>query len=376
MSVCPDRVDVRSAAAQRSVYPRHPVRAFSCHTCGQLVVFDSTTCLTCGSELGFWWPDRGLLTLATTPESEALSAVGEAGGAPAALWRCANRAIAGCNWVVETRGELCFSCALTRTRPDDDHAKGLREFRVAEGAKRWLLFELGELGLPVESPRERDGGLAFDLLSSDAEPVTTGHSHGVITLDLAESDDARRVARREQLGEPYRTVLGHLRHEIGHYYWPILVAGDEPLARWRELFGDECEDYDTALERHYRDGPPQDWRERFVSAYATMHPSEDWAETFAHYLHIRDGVQTASAYRVQVHGPASAPPPRLASELDSSARPSGHEFDRLLAAWLPLTYALNAINRSIGRSDLYPFVLPPPVVAKLAFVHELVDARA
>ncbi len=331
------------------------MRAFTCDNCGQLVFFENTACLNCGAELGFDWREREMLL------------VGERS-------RCANLKLAGCNWETEEPADLCFACNLTRTRPADGDLDGLREFRVAEKAKRWLLFELGELGLPVEGWQEREGGLAFDMLSSSAEPVMTGHANGVITLDLAESDDANRVARREQLAEPYRTVLGHLRHEIGHYYWPILVDSPAPLTRSRELFGDESADYEAAVKRHYASGPPADWADRHVSAYATMHPSEDWAETFAHYLHIRDGLQTAAAYRVRVLGPPDAPPPRLVNQLAARPLPDEHDFDRLLSDWLPLTYALNAINRSIGRSRLYPFVLSPPVIEKLAFVHELVEA--
>jgi hypothetical protein len=317
------------------------VRSFACTTCGQLVFFENTACLRCGSQLGFDREQRELVTLS-------------AGAA-----RCANLDAAGCNWLAARDGELCAGCSLTRTRPADDDPAALEQFRVAEGAKRWLLFELGELGLPVESWREREGGLAFELLSSERVPVTTGHADGVITLDVAESDDAHREALREQLGEPYRTVLGHFRHEVGHYYWPLLVPEGAARERCRELFGDEREDYGAALERHYASGPPADWPQRFVSAYATMHPWEDWAETFAHYLHIWDTLQTAGAYGVSVRGEAMAPE---------------GDFGALLGDWLPLTYALNALSRSMGRDDLYPFVLPAPVVDKLAFVHERVTA--
>ncbi len=235
------------------------------------------------------------------------------------------------------------------------------------------MFELGELGLPIR-PRGADGaGLAFDLLSSAAEPVTTGHADGVITLDLAESDDAHRAAMREQMGEPYRTVLGHLRHEIGHYYFPLLARDEPVLERARELFGDERADYAAALDRHYAGGPPPGWRESFVSAYATTHPSEDWAETFAHYLHIRDALQTAAAHGVRVDGPDAPATAELSASPDEAPGP---DFDSLLSDWLPLTYALNAINRSMGRSDLYPFVLPRPAVEKLAFVDGLVRSGA
>ena len=190
-----------------------------------------------------------------------------------------------------------MACALTRTRPADDDAVGLARFAVAEAAKRRLVFELHELGLAT------DGGLRFDFLSSERGPVTTGHADGVVTLDLAEVDPVARERTRTELDEPYRTVLGHLRHEIGHYYQPLLVTDDE---RCRALFGDDRADYGEALERHYASGPPADWAERFVSAYATMHPWEDWAETFAHYLHIRDVLQTAVAYGVTVTGPVTA----------------------------------------------------------------------
>ncbi len=216
--------------------------------------------------------------------------------------------------------------------------------------------------------------LAFDLLSSAVGPVTTGHADGLITIDLAESDDARREARRAELDEPYRTLLGHFRHEIGHYYFPILVERRGRLAEARELFGDDRADYQEALARHYADGPPPDWSEQHVSAYATMHPWEDWAETFAHYLHIRDTLETAAAFGIIVAGPGEADDPSLAAV--PSERLGRRPFEQILAEWLPLTYALNAVNRSMGRDDLYPFTLAPAVIDKLAFVHDRVCAVA
>jgi hypothetical protein len=279
------------------------------------------------------------------------------GGRP----RCANAAVAACNWLADAPGELCACCVLTRTRPADDDPAGLERFAIAEAAKRRLLFELGELALPTQ-------GLSFDLLSARDGPVTTGHADGVVTLDLAEADAASREQRRTELDEPYRTVLGHLRHEVGHFYFTVLVPDGPVRARASALFGDERADYQEALDRHYRMGPPADWAERFVSAYATMHPAEDWAETFAHYLHIRDALQTAASYGVMVAGPDAVPLPQL--EADPPAEPDS--FAEIVAHWLPLTYALNAINRSMGHDDLYPFVLSPVVMDKLALVHELV----
>ncbi len=197
--------------------------------------------------------------------------------------------------------------------------------------------------------------------------MTTGHADGVITLDLAESDDDQRERRRVQMGEPYRTLLGHLRHEIGHFYFPLLTGNDAALTVARRLFGDEREDYQAALDRHYAQGPPQGWAREHVSAYATMHPSEDWAETFAHVLHLRDTLQTAAAYGVRVDGPTGRPDLH-AEPVDAGAG----GLRAMLDDWLGLTYALNAVNRSLGFDDLYPFVLSPPVIDKLAFVDGLI----
>jgi hypothetical protein len=237
--------------------------------------------------------------------------------------------------------DLCESCVLTHNRPEDD-----ARYAEAEQAKRRLLFELGERGLwPLAGAPD----LRFDLQAG----AMTGHADGLITLDLAEVDDAERIRRRQELDEPYRTVLGHFRHEIGHFYWPVLTEG--ALDEVRALFGDERADYGEALDRHYDNGPPDDWAEAHVSAYATMHPWEDWAETFAHFLHIRDVMQTAGEWGLT----------------DAAATPMAELVER----WLPLSYALNAINRSLGHGDLYPYVLTPPVIEKLALIDSLASRR-
>jgi hypothetical protein len=317
------------------------------------VFFENTVCLRCGTQLRF--------------DCDRLSLVAMEAGAQ---WAdCANRALAGCNWLAEREGALCPSCRLTRTRPANADAAGLEALVVAERAKRRALVQLMELGLPGI----RAGALAFDLLSSAERPVTTGHADGVITIDLAESDDARREARRAQLGEPYRTMLGTLRHELGHYMQPLLLVGDEAWTACRRLFGDDRADYGEALERHYTDGPPPDWQDRYVSAYATMHPWEDWAETFAHYLHITDTLETAAEFGVVVGGPRAVVADDSLTAVPT-AEAGEHDFAALISSWLPLTYALNAINRSMGRDDLYPFALAPAVVQKLSFVHQRVLA--
>ena len=343
------------------------MRTFGCDVCGGLVFTENTTCLTCSSPLGY--SSTAGRVMALSPDG------GEHVMLPDSSLerRCANRVVAACPWLAPkgSWAGLCLSCRLTRTRPADSDAAGLAAFALAEAAKRQLVIQLLDLRLPVEPLAEfPDRGLAFDLLSSAGAPVTTGHSGGVITLDLAESNDAHREQMRVQMAEPYRTLLGHLRHEVGHYYWSRLVDGTPRLEQVRALFGDDTEDYAAAVQRHYETGPPDGWQESYVSAYATTHPWEDWAETFAHDLHIRDTVQTAAEYGVVVDGP------RQGSGRNLASRPSEGEagLDLLIDTWLPLSYALNALNRSMGRDDLYPFVLTPPVLAKLQVVHDIVDA--
>ena len=329
------------------------MRSFSCDNCGQLLFFENSLCLRCKTPQTFVPSRLDIVALLGEPDT-------------AGLRGCANSRLAECNWAVEDPeiGPLCRSCAMTQQRPSDGDAEGLAAFAKAETAKRRLLFELYDLGLPVEDD------LHFDLLSSRSGPVVTGHDDGLITIDLAEGDDAQREARRAELGEPYRTLLGHFRHEIGHYYEPILVDRSGERDAFRSLFGDERASYDDARERYYAQGPPADWRARHVSAYAAMHAWEDWAETFAHYLHIRDTLQTAASFGLLVTGPSQTADPALIAvpPADGNAR----AFQSIVAEWLPLTYALNAVNRSMGRGDLYPFTLAAGVIEKLTFVHERV----
>ncbi len=318
-------------------------------------------CLRCGGSLGFSLDDMALLVIASGAESEHHGAVDED-----RYTLCENLYLAECNWLVETgsAGRLCASCALTRTRPNDRDVKALVPFAAAEMAKRRLIAELHELGLPIIG-RDQDHrfGLAFDLLSSEAEQVFTGHHNGVITLDLAEGNDVHREQLRISMGEPYRTLLGHFRHEIGHYYYYLLVdTSPKYRPRFDEMFGDPGADYQAALDRHYSQGAPEGWHERFVSSYATMHASEDWAETFAHYLHIRATLDTAAAFGF---APAGATFERRV------LGPSG--FDTLIEHWLPLAWGLNMVNRSMGKADLYPFVLTQTVLEKMRLVHTVVD---
>jgi hypothetical protein len=337
------------------------VRDFNCPNCGQRLAFENSLCLSCRSSLGFSVDDMALLIIASGAESEHGGAVDSA-----QYQLCANLYLAECNWIVEKGPvrRLCASCRLTRTRPNDADTKALASFAAAEKAKRRLIAELHELKLPIVG-RDQDPeyGLAFDLLSSETEKVFTGHHNGVITLDLAEGDDVHREQLRVEMSEPYRTLLGHFRHEIGHYYYYRLVGPSQAYSqRFRELFGDPNADYQQALDRHYDTGAPPGWEDNHVSSYATMHPAEDWAETFSHYLHIRDALDTAAAFGFAPAG-ATFERPFLG--------PSG--FDTIIEMWLPLAWALNMVNRSMGKEDLYPFVLPPAVLDKMRFIHTIID---
>lgn len=335
--------------------------AFTCPRCRSLVFFDSTSCVNCGAVLGY------------VPARRAFGEVvdGAHPTEPAPMVPCVNREEIGCNWLAgeHAAAGLCECCALTRTRPAASDQAGVAAWAAVESAKRQLVFQLDQLELPRTGPPE----LAFDLLSSAWEPVTTGHADGVITIDLAEGADSHREALRIDLAEPYRTVLGHLRHEVGHYYWLVLVDAPGTHERFRERFGDERADYACALREHYAGPDDRSWAGTHVSRYAAAHPWEDWAETFAHYLHIRDTLQTAAAWRITVGGPENGPADASSAPANTPPDP---DFAELARSWLPLATALNAVNRSMGEDDLYPFLLTPVAEDKLAFVHDLVTANA
>ncbi|HET9058520.1 MAG TPA: putative zinc-binding metallopeptidase [Acidimicrobiales bacterium] len=359
------------------------MRAFVCKRCRELVPFENQFCAHCHADVGF---DPQSCTLETLRWSGGSLCAYE--GSASTQWSaCSQAKLTGCNWLVpaDQAGSSCISCALTANRPPLKRHEYCQAFSKAEASKRRLVYQLLQLGLPVRSKHEDpDMGLCFELLASDRH-VVTGHARGVITLDLNETDDVFREQTRAQFGEPYRTILGHFRHEIGHYYWLVLVAtapggaGEHLREGARQLFGEYGSDYDAARNAHYSGETRDDWRETFVSAYASMHPLEDWAETFAHYLHIWDAVQTAASFGVFVGGPVDdrtgRRDPALASA-PSEETATLEGFDAVMADWRPLTLALNALNRSLGKDDLYPFDLRPAVIDKLAFVHRVISGAS
>ena len=339
------------------------MRTFICDSCNGTLYFENDICLACGQKVGFRPSEMTMCTAA------AATAAG--------LRRCRNWTEYGaCNWFATVHpadgSGYCIACGLNDVVPDlaDRRRRGL--WGETERAKRRLIFSLLQLRLPLLRLGAKRA-LRFRLLADERvdtgavdppkqEPIHMGHDNGCLTVDVGEADDAHREAIRKRMREPYRTMLGHLRHEIGHYYWYVLVDGTPLLPTFRGLFGDEQKDYESALKSHYESGPPNAWQQWFVSAYASAHPWEDFAETWAHYMHIVDTLDTASASKIAIGGRAIVSPLPLVAE---------SSFVSILDAWRPLSVCLNQLNRSMGMRDAYPFAVADRVIEKLAFVHEI-----
>ena len=247
-----------------------------------------------------------------------------------------------------------------------------------ELAKRRLVYSLLNFKLPIANKTDDpQQGLAFAFLEDgiktdgSASKVLTGHEKGLITFNIAEADDAVREKIRQAMGEPHRTLLGHFRHEIGHYYWDRLVRGSRFLDRYRELFGNEDVDYAESLKRYYSSGAPANWQDSYISAYATAHPWEDWAESWAHFMHIQDTLEVANDFGLVGKSMRLDPNDSNRKSWLSSGQTT---FEEIIGAWSELMIALNSINRSMGLLDTYPFVLSPAVVNKLGFIFQVVSA--
>jgi hypothetical protein len=347
----------------------HPMKLFTCPHCRARLYFENAQCLACGSTVLF------------DPEDAEFRLAGES------VFACANAGECACNWRAADESRFCRACELNRTIPDLSVEGNRRRWIRVEAAKRRAIYSLLAFGLPVGPKRQPQDevGLAFDFLGDPigagpgGERILTGHDNGLITLNVAEADSVERERRRVEMGEVYRTILGHFRHELGHYYWDRLIRDDPAwLERFRGLFGDETQDYAEALQRHYSEGPPPDWEQRHISAYAASHPWEDWAESWAHYLHISDTLEMVEALDFPLdrlrsaeggsEGEAEGGAPEDAPAVDGG-------FPSLLGRWLVLSEASNSINRCMGLPDLYPFVISPGAASRLRFVHDLLRAE-
>lgn len=351
------------------------MKLFRCDNCGNALYFENDACGTCGRQQGY---------LAETNSMVSLVKAGDAWTADRypdnRFHYCANAEHGACNWLIQdiaAEGTLCRACKHNDIIPDLSQNDNLAHWQTIERAKKRLFYGLIRFNLPLVLREDApESGLAFRFLADapQDQPVMTGHEDGMITLALVEADDAAREARRTAMGEPYRTLVGHFRHEIAHYYWDVLVASNPAvLDKCRAVFGDERQDYGEALERHYQNPSPPDWPERFVSTYATAHPWEDFAETWAHYFHLVDTIETASTFGLSM-APRVDDAGTLAKSFEYDPyRP--HPIEELVEHWVPLSVMLNSLNRSIGQPDAYPFVLTPAITEKLAFIGDVIHGE-
>jgi len=345
------------------------LKTFRC-ACGNPLYFPNTRCLQCDRTLGFL-PDRLVLAALEADNGQLWRAVdvGSDGQSDPLYRQCRNTTTQdACNWMVpfDEPEDYCMACRLNQVIPDLGRPGNRSLWIRIERRKRRLIYDLRRHQLPV-IPKSVDAstGLAFAFLEDQHEgleftnrfqsnQIMTGHANGLITINIAEADDVERERRRVQLNEQQRTLLGHFRHESGHYYWDRLMLGSPMLGRIRECFGDEREDYSAALDRYYSEGPRANWHETHVSAYASAHPWEDWAECWAHWLQINDSLEMAACIGL-------APDDVLEFDADGKVQ-----------HWIDLALKINLISQSLDQSDPYPFVLTDPVVDKLKLVDEVI----
>ena len=347
------------------------MKSFHCNHCQQVVFFESVSCVNCGRLLAYL-QDRQVM--GALEEAKFGQWRYQANNVEAYYRLCENYQQNNvCNWALPAgdHSNACQSCQLTQPTPDLAEETNRQAWFKLETAKRRLIYTLRQLHLPVINKRaDAERGLAFEFKAEQpGNPVLTGHANGLITINIAETDDAIREQRRANLHEAYRTLLGHFRHESGHYYWDRLIADTHQLTAFRALFGDEQQDYATSLQNHYERGAPPDWQENFISAYASSHPWEDWAESWAHYLHMIDVTETAVSCGLTLR-PRHPNAPLL--EADPRMIRRGR-FEEVIDAWFSVTYVLNNLNRSLGQQDAYPFVLSASPIEKLRFVHQVVE---
>jgi hypothetical protein len=336
-------------------------------TCGSRMFFNNTVCTNCGSEVGWCEACRRIAPL--SPAGDRFACGNPKCGQ--AVVKCHNYAVeAVCNRVFAvdpaatpvaadplTGVGLCKACRLNNIVPDMSIPENRHRWEHLELAKRQLLYQLDVLGLSYASDDVgSEKPLRFDFkANTDEESVLTGHADGLITINIDEADSVERERVRKQMHEPHRSLISHFRHEVGHYYWMTLVAGKcEPECA--AVFGDHnAVPYADALEQHYAHGAAPGWQGRFVSAYATAHPWEDFAETWGFYLDMWEVLST-----MHHHLPGLA------------ADPKTLPVEALAKTYQQLGVFFNEVNRTMGLKDLVPEVISGEVVKKLAFIHHLI----
>lgn len=349
--------------------------------CGNELHFANTQCVQCNYTLGFIPDDLVVSAFSETDSELWLSSCNNRKYRPCRNYKVNNV----CNWMVEADDEndYCLSCRLTKEIPDLTKADNLRRWYLLERAKRRLIYAAIKLNLPIKNKYEDpEAGLEFvfreDVVEDEygneltiKEFVITGHNNGLITINVKEADHAVRVDMREKMKESYRTLIGHFRHESGHYYWDRLINETEWIDDFRNLFGDERLDYQEALQTYYKDGPVDEWQHKYISAYASMHPWEDWAETWAHYLHMVDTLESAHNFQVTI-GDKAISNPFDHVEYESKLQIE-ESFTEIFDNWCSLARVLNGLNRSMGIDDAYPFIVSESSLNKLRFVHHVIN---
>ncbi len=344
------------------------MKIFECGNCAHPLYFENESCEKCGHLSGYYDARLEMLTF----KKGNVNMVSDRNGQQ--FKYCQNKEYGVCNWLIPASDEnhFCNACALNRTIPDLSDNANFPKWQKLEIAKHRLVYQLQRLGLAIPAKEHHpEIGLSFDFISKQNDPqIMTGHADGLITILLSEADSVFREKMRKQMSEPYRTLIGHFRHEVGHYFWDRLVASDQTvLNNFRNLFGNEQTDYSDALKTHYQNGAPANWQNNFISEYATSHAWEDWAETWAHYLHIMDMTETAYYFGMSVE------PILKDKSLSGSVDFDPYEikdFNSIYNAWAPMSFAINSLNRSMGIPDAYPFVVSSVVVEKMKFIHKLV----
>ncbi len=344
------------------------MKIFECGNCSHPLYFENDSCEKCGHLSGYY--DASLTMLTFDPAASILSADRDGNE----YKYCQNKEFGVCNWLIPASDEnhFCNACELNRTIPNLSDGENFQKWQKLEGAKHRLIYQLQRLGLAIP-PQENNPeiGLCFDFISKQNDPqIMTGHADGVITILLSEADSVLREQMRKQMFEPYRTLIGHFRHEVGHYFWDRLVATNQHVQNdSRGLFGNEQADYGESLKTHYRNGSPANWQSNFISQYATSHPWEDWAETWAHYLHIMDMTETAYYFGMSVAPILKDKSLRGSVDFDPYQIKG---FNSIYKGWAPLSFAINSLNRSMGIPDAYPFIVSSAVVDKMKFIHQLI----